>query len=281
MKTHSHFSCWIRLQKKGLITLGMKGTGTHKLTSFVYSRDGDTSKTTRELSDRDDIFSEEIKVKEIIAGKVKTSESNILITPVKKEGIKMVVDSSDAAITVNDGDVLFMPYVTTKNYDDYCSDEKLAEVDQQGIKECEKVKPLLDTVYEETKFKFPGRPIRDKGIFTYSKRGRMAVRFDFSKPFDDEIGIEKHMLSKLEEFCDFIIASKAVELKTAYVKKNWEKEKDKNAIFRLYGYSDIQDIYNEFLGVGSTTITEEEFNKMKAEETKKYDSELERVWGKK
>ena len=271
MKNHSHFSCWIRLQKKGLITLGMKGTGTHKLTSFVYSREDDTSKTTLEMSDRDDIFSEYNKIEKIIPGKVKTSESNILITPVKKDGIKMVVDSSEAANTVNDGDVLFMPYVTTKNYDDYCSDGKRAAV-EQGRNKCEALP--LNKVYDETKFNFPGRPIRDKGQFTYSGRGKIDVIFDFSKPFDAEIG--KHMLSKLEEFCDFIIASKAVELKTAYVKKNWEAEKDKNAIFRLYEYSDIQDIYKpgefeKFLGVGST-ITEEQFKEKKDEETAKYNS---------
>jgi hypothetical protein len=278
MKTHSHFSCWIRLQKKGLITFGMKGTGTHKLTSFVYSREGNTSESERELSDPDDIFSEYIETEKIIRGKVKTSESNILITPVKNEGIKMVVESSQEAnnVNVNDGDVLFMPYVTTKNYDDYCSDETRAVVDQQRMNTCKGLP--LNKVYEK-EFEFPGRPIWDKGKFTYSGRGTIAVKFDFSKPFVAEIG--KHMLSKLEEFCDFIIASKAIEQKTAYVKKMWnDKDKDKNSIFRIYDYSDIQDIYKpgefeKFLGV-DTTITEKYFNNMKAVEVEKYN----RRWNK-
>lgn len=268
MKNHSSFSCWIRLQKKGVFTFRMKGKGTHQLTSFKYSKEADRVIKDIKYDDPDDPVNSYAEwVYKTIPGKVTTDETNILITPVKKEGIKMVVESSQQDITVNDGDVLFMPYVTTKNYDDYCSDEKREKVNKFGSNECQYNERLFDFNLYEPSIKFPGRPITDKGQYTYSKRGTIDITLGFfNNSFDNVMG--SHMLRKLTEFCDFIIESKSVELKTAYVKKMWDV-RFRNSIVRTYEYSDIQEIFKpgefeNFLGVETgIPITEEKFIEMK------------------
>ena len=266
MKGHSSFSCWIRLQKKGVVTFGMEGKGTHKLTSFKYSKEADRVIKDIKYDDPDDpVNSYAELVYKTIPGKVTTGKSDILITPVKNDGIKMVVESSpQQEIAVNDGDVLFMPYVSTRNYDDYCSDAILENVDSNGRNKCQFVERLFDLY--QYKINFPGRPITDKGRFTYSKRGTIALKLDFNNPFDDDMKF--NMLSKLKDFCDFITQSKAVELKTAYAKKKLEP-RFRDSILRKYDYSDIQDIFKpgefeKFIGDETgIPITEEKFIEMK------------------
>jgi len=212
----NHSLC-IRLQKKGIITYGIQGEGTHQLTSLVYTREKDTYIETTESQDRSDIWAKEDIVINRKRGKLKIGKpQKILITPVKAPTIKMVVESSEE-INVEDGDILFMPYVSPTKYDDYCSDEKHAKVNDDGIKKCDYIYGMLPRNIHESNTEFPGRPMNDEGQYTYGGHGSINVTSDFlSGPIHE---VNNHMISRLIEFCDFIIVSKAIQLKTAYVKK--------------------------------------------------------------
>lgn len=211
---YNHSLC-IRLQKKGMITYRIQGEGTHQLTSTLYTREEDTYTQTTESQDPSDIWAEERTVNKRIRGKLIIGKpQKILITPVKDVGIKMVVDSSKD-ITVEDGDIIFMPYVSPSNYDDYCSDEMRTKENKYG-KMCDNYGMLPRNIHEYNT-EFPGRPMNDEGPYTYGRHGSINVTSDFlSGPIHE---VNNHMISRLIEFCNFIIVSKAIQLKTAYVKK--------------------------------------------------------------